>query len=392
MATNIGGIQLGDLILGTSETGEGGGEGPPTQELSVTSFLNLTHTIKNTNTRVNNQYIPFQIITFTHTANKSVTHNLNLTQSITVHKVRGVEQHLNLTQSIVAHAAKSVKNTLTFTQSISFQLTSHLDVQHTLDLQQEIHATRTVSLKVAHGFGMVSTVKQHREFNLTVTDNIVWNQAIAREVFNRSVSNTLNFTQSISYTPVYLNSVASTLALSQSIGLNMTYARSVTNQLIFLPTRRIYVGMGNVEYVEVPNIQYALVPGYKQGKKNKPHCVLQTDNAAITMPSPEWGDTENYGGIFTIRRSMNNVPYTYVRHLSLRKLKLPWVVAKRKAWELREFLLQNNTKIMTLTTWKGDKWYVNLTTNPFELSSIGRYENENEKVSVELEFEGLKVM
>lgn len=341
---------------------------------------------------INTQFIPFQVISRTTILNKAVVNTAGWTQSIVQARVKGVTQTLSLSQEISAYAAKSVKNTLSLTQSITHQLVFNRSLVSAWTPQQIIGLVQSRRFEIHHGFGMNSFVDQYRVNTRTVSQTFTPTQMIRFRTYNELVESNYSLTQTVAYTPVYPRTVTSSLAFGQTIGLSKVVLRSVTSNLVFLPSRQVYVGMGDVDYYEIPNIQYMLVPAYLQGKKNRPHCVLQTNNAAITLPAPEWGDNENYGGIFTIRRSMNNIPYTHVRALSLRKLQLPFVLAKRKAWELREFLIANNTKLITLTTWKGDKWFVNLTSNPLELTVRGRYADEHEKVSVELEFEGLKVL
>lgn len=323
--------------------------------------------------------------------NRTVSQGLAFGQTIVQARVKGVSQGLSLSQTIVAHAVKNAKNTLAFSQTISYNLVSNHAIAHTLNLEQDIHLARTISHEIHHGFGMNSTIDKHKVMSKTVAQALMQTQQVRFNVYSRSVVSTLSLGQTVAYTPVYPRSVSSGLQFSQTIGLNKTIVKSVVSNLIFPLVRQVYVGMGGIDYYPIENVQGTLIPAYLQGRKNLPHCVLQVTNAAITLPAPEFGDAENYSGVFTIRRSMNNIPYTHVRTLSLRKLKLPFVLAKRKAWELREFLIAHGSQIMTFTTWKGDKWFVNLTTNPLELRVSGRYANEDEKVSVDLEFEGLKV-
>lgn len=337
---------------------------------------------------VNTIYPVYQTLAHNKILNLSVESELNLSQTITEYRVLGVEQFLNLTQTIVGIASKGVSSTLNLSQAISYNHTHVAAVNSLLAFNQTVGMNRSLGLRVKHAFGMNSFVRQYRLREITVSQALNLSQEIRFNVYNESVSHTYTPTQTVAYTPVYPRGVTSNLVLGQTIGLNTVMSRSVENVLVFLPQRVVYVGMGDTQYYTIDNIQYSLI----RGRGIKPHCVLTVPNAAITLPSPNWGDTEAYDGVFTIRRSMNNIPYTYVRNLSLRKLSLPWTLSKRKAWELREFLLNNNTKLMTLTTWKGDKWFLNLVTNPFELAVRGRYYNENEKVDVDLEFEGLKVM
>lgn len=341
---------------------------------------------------INSLFIPFQVINRTTILSVPTSNTLTLTQSIVQARVKGVSQTLNLTQIISAYAAKNVSNTLGLSQSITHQLVCNRTVGQSWAPQQTVELVQSRRFSIHHGFGVNSFVGKYRVNTRAVEQTYAPEQTIRFRTYNESVVDSYSLSQTVEYTPVYPRTINNILMFNQTIALSKVTVQNVSDVLTFLPSRQVYVGMSDVEYYEIPNVQYMLVPTYLQGKKNKPHCVLQTNNAAITLPAPEWGDNENYGGVFTIRRSMNNIPYTHVRALSLRKLQLPFILAKRKAWELREFLIANNTKLITLSTWKGDKWFVNLTSNPLELVVRGRYADEHEKVSVELEFEGLKVM
>lgn len=333
-----------------------------------------------------------QQISLTKKSNKTVGQNLTFTQTIVQARVKGVSQTLSLSQTIVAYASRGVANTLALSQAIRVQMVYNRLINTPLVWESDNLLNRSVAKEVHHGFGMNSIVRKSKVNSLTIAQSLTVSQQIRFNVYRRTVSQTLSLTQTVGYKPVYPRAVTSSLQFNQTVGKAQTIVRSVVSTLAFLPVRQVYVGMGGVDYIGIENLQYAHVPSYLVGKKNRPMCVLQVKNAVITLPAPEFGDGEAYGGVFTIRRSMNNIPYTHVRTLSLRKLNLPFVLAKRKAWELREFLIQNNPELMTLTTWKGDKWFVNLTTNPLELRVSGKYSNEDEKVSIELEFEGLKVM
>lgn len=372
-----------------------------TQTISYEKWKHIGHTLEWQQSLVNNTNFVRPINTILGVSqqvvengkfNKTIGQNLALSQTIVQARVKGVSQTLSLSQSIVAYAARHVANSLSFSQTIGVQMLYDKTVQQTLNLESDILLNRATSHEIHHGIGFNSIIGKQKVMFESLTDNYVPTAQVRFNVYSRTVNQTLSLGQTVAYTPVYPRAVSNSLQFNQTIGLSRTIVESVTSTLAFLPARQVYVGMGGVEYYSVDNLQYSLVPAYLVGKKNRPMCVLQTNNAAITLPAPEFGDQENYDGVFTIRRSMNNIPYTHVRTLSLRQLKLPFVLAKRKAWELREFLLANNTELMTLTTWKGDKWFVNLTTNPLELRVSGRYANEDEKVSVELEFEGLKVM
>lgn len=364
----------GKLVVHTLEFGD--------SFVHPTSFVRSINTIPGLNQTIvqNGRY------------NRTISQGLTWGQTIVAPKVKGISQTLTFNQTIGVDNTKHASSLLSLGQTIGLQMIYTPEVVSSYVLTQPFILNRSLPKEIHHGAGFSSFPRMIRVNTRGITSSYSPAQQVRFSVYVESVTSNYNPSQTVGYTPVYPRTMISTYTPVGLVANNQVIVESVTSQLTFLPVRSVYVGMGDVEFYNVENLQYSLIPAYLIGKKNVPHCVLQVNNDAITLPAPEFGDAENYGGVFTIRRSMNNIPYTHVRTLSLRKLNLPFVLAKRKAWELREFLIRHNPELMTLTTWKGDKWFVNLTTNPLELRVSGRYEPENEKVSVDLEFEGLKVM
>jgi hypothetical protein len=349
-------------------------------------------------------------------SNLTVAQSAALTSTIVAYRVNAVQQAAPFTQTIEAYAAKAVKNQLTLAQSISVTHFATADIQQTVNLVQDIFLQRSRSFSVSHVNSMDQTIRRQKVLSESLTSALSMSQLIRFSTYVRSISQSLGTTQTVAYTPVYKRSVNQALVFGQTIGLQKAYAREVVSTLVYPQTRSIYLGLGNLDTVVLDNIQYSLLTGdnvdvnfqailnvngstfYTRRRRpyNKKYCVLSSPNGAITLPQPEFGDSEANTGIIELKKSMNNVTYTYVKNLRLRVLKLNFQLMKAKAWELRDFLISNSAtnsnKLIDLYTWKGEKWKVFVQSNPLELVVAGRYSPTNEKVNVALEFEGFKVM
>lgn len=360
---------------------------------------------------INSLIIPFQSISRLIKLTKQVNQTNTFSQTINQINSLNITNNYNLNQTIFASQSRLVKNTISYNQTISFNQVHNIRLTSSYFPISTVNLNTSTNVTVSHGFGLNSFQHQYKQFNLSINNNLNLTNNIAFNVYTRTINHNIILVSSLTYKPIYPRIINSLINLSQTVNYNLVSGQTITSNLVFPSERTIYIGLGENNYTIINNIQFAVVPSYDyqdyqfnvndngqfwytkpRKKKNKPHCVLRTNNAVITLPNPNFNDSENYGGIFNLRRAMNGVPYTYIRGLELRKIKLPFSLDKVKAYELRDFLIQNNTKLMDLSTWKGDKWIVHLMTNPTEFTPTSRYLNAREKVDVSLEFEGLKVM
>lgn len=403
--------QLGNIELGSL----GDGVQHPSNALVLSQEVSAFFT----NTRSTSLFQPFQTLTRTITLSKSVGNTLSLSQSAIGHNVRGAENTLTISQSVVVTKSKPAVNTLVLTQNVTI-LTSPLafNLRHNLNLSQDVESVISKSYSTHNAIGFSQTLKQGKQYDLSVGNTYNPTSVLTRETFNRLVVSTLNLSQSVDKIKIVNKSVIQPLTLSQTVVHHNVIKRTLTNALIFLNNHEQYVPIGGLGNTLIDNLivskiettetsssfsfsqdsqgnRFIAVP---QSTKSSLSMVLRVPERAITLPAPEWDDSEEYSGVFTIRRSMVGDTYTYVHRLNTDKLKYDLVFGTRKARELESYLLNYNSRVHTLVDWKGGVWFVFLTNNPFELVSGNRYSNglgdnydDLEKVRITLEFEGMRI-
>jgi hypothetical protein len=119
--------------------------------------------------------------------------------------------------------------------------------------------------------------------------------------------------------------------------------------------------------------------------------LLQVPLQTIKLRTPELGDSDDYNGSVTLKRSMNNVLYTYIKRVNTNLLKYTFFLGRQVALELEDFIANHSSEIITMSNWKGEVWICNLVNNPFEFIAAARYLNESERIDITLEFSGVKV-
>lgn len=313
------------------------------------------------------------------------------------------ENTLTFLQTIIAHVTKQITNVLTFNQLIDVLRVKH--VQHTFDIQQTILFNQIRNLSIANQFEMFQEAICNKVYSRTVsnvlsfeqllikrkaylrevTNTFIIGQEVYRTRYNETVTSTFTPSNIISKTWVANRAVNNQLNLSSTIGQNNIYSRTVVSNLIFLREFQIRVG----EYVfNIPTIHVS---------KAQRYTVMTAGTRSIVLPNPEFSDAESNTGRFSLRRGMAGKVYTYVKKTDFRKLNYTFHVGRTKAKELMDFIIENNTNVVTINTFKGDIWYVYLTSNPNDMTTQSRFASacdpdyDREKVAITLEFEGVKV-
>lgn len=356
----------------------------------------------------------FQTFSHTKTLNISVTSTYAPVSEVNQTIAKGGNSTLTLTQTVTFNVSHATRNQLTFGQSVGLQKTNNLTVLHKLRLFQDTIDAATTRKSASNALGFNQVVKAWKVFTLSVTSSLNLTQEEVRERFLEDIDQSLTLSQSVVKTKIITENVRQTLSLTQSMINNSVIHQSTTNTLTYLPNHLIYMPVNNINYVPVDNLLATKIPGpgidnipYYNGtffsigqtpRRIYPYCVLQVPEKAITLPAPEFNDVENYGGIFTIKRSMTGKTVTYVHKLTTGKLRYEFVIGAQKRLELESYILSFNSRIHRLTNWKGELWNVFITTNPFEIVSKSRYSNgkndsndDIEKVTIAIEFEGTRI-
>lgn len=266
-----------------------------------------------------------------------------------------------------------------------------------------------------NGFGIVQTVKKSKAFHFTVAQTYMPKSGWFEP--KETVADSITYHQTATGRKVNHRSVSNTFHLAQSMIRTGTRHFSLSNHLTFPTNRTIYVPVAGFGDTVVPNLLYSKVVGSNpqtgpplintaQGffaghnkARSYPYFTLQVPGRAITLPAPEFNDSQGASSKFNIRRSMyGNIAYTYIHSLNTYKLKYDFVIGIPKMFELEYYLLNFNSAVHVLTNWKGEIWYVFITNNPMEFVTKSRYSNsrgnandDREKVMITLEFEGTRI-
>ncbi len=356
----------------------------------------------------------YQTLGLVKNQNVSSSNALALSQAVVCARVKGASSVLNLSQTVDVTNSKASHSNYTLTQDVVVQVSHAITVTNNLRHFSDVTKTTVKSYRASNALGMGSFVKKWKVFDLA-PDNVLnlSNDALSGErFFPTGDPSTLVFSQTAHVQKVITLSAGNTLNLSSVVSRNIVKKESVNNTLTFLHSRTIYIPIGNIGSIQVPNliitnVHPANVPapltnGVKFNigqtpKRVPPYCVLQVPEQAITLPAPEFNDSESYSGLFTIRRSMIGGTRTYVHRVNTSKLKYDFVIGVPKSLELENYLLNYNSRVHYLTNWKGELWYVFITNNPMETVAKSRYSNgeasydDLEKMLITLEFEGCRV-
>jgi hypothetical protein len=122
-------------------------------------------------------------------------------------------------------------------------------------------------------------------------------------------------------------------------------------------------------------------------------CILQAPFGAITqaiaLPNPQFGDKEAREQLVTPKRTMNGTLYTYVRSTNNKTLDFNFILSRKIAEDLKNFLINYHQKEMLMNAeWRNENWRVRLINNPVEFLIQQYDEICLAEVDVNLKFEG----
>lgn len=251
-------------------------------------------------------------------------------------------------------------------------------VTQTLGLAQVVrHTLSIVNLTQTFVIGQnASAQKAHVE---SVTDTLDFEQETEAV---RPISSSLTFSQTAEVTKVKFVSVTQTLALTNSVVRNQVANLSVTQTLVLNPP--------NIKKLQ-GQFEFELPPAYFVLQPVKCLVILGVPALSIVLPCPQFDDSVSFQGTIDLKRSMSGVTYTYVKQTNTSKIKYDFLLWTNKYLELRHFLLNYSSEVMTLANWKGENWLVTLTNNPVQFTAVARAQSRGEQYTVTLEFEGIRI-
>jgi hypothetical protein len=109
----------------------------------------------------------------------------------------------------------------------------------------------------------------------------------------------------------------------------------------------------------------------------------------MILPNPQFNDTHHLAAGLTIRRSMNNVRYTYIQRKGGRRVFVyNMVVFRPKALEFIDFIRAYGGDEVTVIDHKGRSIKGYITTNPNTLTMTNK-SSDTEQVSFNFEIQGV---
>lgn len=328
-------------------------------------------------------FIPFQVLSVSSTFRRTLTDTLTITQEVTVQVVRPVFNALNFTQQADAISAKGTYDLLVFLDGANCNFTKNLEVESELIVIHDLQVQKSRAVAADNALGFNQFANGTKQLSATASSTFTLVQDLVRDRTLESVNQSLTFDQDVVGQKLSDRTATSSLILSQTVGISKTVVRAVTSNLIFRNSFQRYVGIGGGTIITVPEIQVVKVQNL---------VILESNDTVIVLKAPEFNDTEGGTSRLNIKRTMDGTKRIYKRESSTSRLTYDFVMDRKKAIELRSFINGNNSKILKMTNWKGEVWYVNFTNNPFNFTEDARRDSPwGNRSTISLEFEGVRI-
>lgn len=351
-----------------------------TNVLSMGQVIDRALTLVRT---INDNFIPSQQLKVALTIRRTVSQTVTFVQAAVGHAVRAINQTLSLSQAVVVSKAKPIYQNLTFLHAASMTRSSNQAGTHILPVVHSLGLLKSRALATGHAFGMNQYAKGVKVLTRSLSQSLSLTQELVQEYHLKDADNTLSLSQTVAVSKRAPRSVINQLHLNHAVVLSTTLKRGIMQTLVFKDAHDKYTGIQDREFVSIPTLQVV---------KIRQIVVLQSDTLTIVLPSPEFNDAQGGTGKINIKRTMSGGRRVYTRENVTSKLNYQFVIDRKKAIELRNFILNSNTKFLTMTNWKGEIWAVQMTNSPFSFGEDAAWIGSpgGNKSSITLEFVGVQ--
>lgn len=224
--------------------------------------------------------------------------------------------------------------------------------------------------------------------------------SLRRMVFEKGNSDTLVFAEENIFSG-YDFDEADTITFAENQTIVRVHNRTGTDVIVFseTPVRNVIFSRAYSENIEFKGGfvrrfgNGSLEISYPEGRvvKKQNLFILKGFNAVITLPNPEFDDSQSNGDTLTIYRSMTNQIHTFVKVQPFKKLSYSFTLTRLKSIELRRFLNSERANKIEVQNHKTEIWIGYLLTNPVQFTTTKRAEPCGEQVEVTLDFEAVRV-
>jgi hypothetical protein len=339
-----------------------------------------------------------QTLSASKTYRRTLTSTLNLTQTAVGQAVRFTGNTLALTHEAIGEPSKLITNELYLEDSVDLTRSFAMPVEHSLffDIDCSVILSRAVSATSA--FGMNQVARGTRVLSHVASSSLTFTQQLIRDLTIEDIGDTLALTQLAVYAKIVDRTITDALTLNQAVGLAKDVVRTVSQTLVFKHSRRRDLGLGDGAGgdgdsgggsggddgdADIPEVIPVIIQNL---------VILKSGDQVITLPPPEFNDAEASLSRINIKRAMSGDRRVYKRESLVKRISYSFVLDRKKAIELRDFLLANNSKIIDMENWKGELWKVLITNSPFQFTETALWQSDwGNKSEITLEFKGARL-
>lgn len=348
--------------------------------LELTQIARENHTVTK---RVFDVLPVFHRVALNGTFRRTVAQTLTLTHSAVGVVVRAAAHTLVLSQTAIGDKVKPAFSSLVLADNASVNWSLRKPFSNTLFLTQAVELRKSKAVRASNVLAMEHRAVGTRIITRSVTHTLVLAQEMYQIRYPRTVSQSLVLTQSLFGPKRATRAVSHTLNLTHSVSVALTLNRSVSHSLVFRNSFPRVLALPGQPVITVPEVQVTKVRSL---------VILESGSGVIVLPAPEFNDKEGGNGRVNIKRAMDGTRRVYKREQPSSRLMYDFTIDRKKAIELRQFILMYNSSVIRMTNWKGEIWYVVFTNNPFQLTEDAYWQSSwGNKCSITLEFQGVKV-
>lgn len=276
-----------------------------------------------------------------------------------------------------------LSESFTLSETLTYRIPQiRKSVLETLVFTENLAALFKRARNKIEAIGLDESLTHTMAFTRVLTESLTLVEDLVKSRFLEAKSESLTLAETLTSVKVHNRILTETLIFAETLTRSSTYRRTLSETLTFVGgyVRRYGNGSLIISYPEVRVIK----------KENL--FVIKGYNSAITLPNPQFDDSESTGDILTVYRSMSNQIYTFVKVQPFRKLTYSFIITRQKAIELRKFFDNERANKIEVQNHKTEIWIGYLITNPIVYTATKLAEPCGEQVEVSLDFEAIRVI
>lgn len=274
----------------------------------------------------------------------------------------------------------SIYDTLTLIETLNYNLIHYRAITQTLTFTETLHYTAPNSGLIHDTLSFIEVITLNHLHNIFITDSLSFNETLHdKHIINRQIFDTFTFTDSFFRDRRIYQRVTDTLSFHESFNRNVIFNRSLADTLTFLDL--IPAALNYATPIYIPTIRYNIF-----SSRFKPFVSLSSNGSLLHLPPPLLDNTFSLNNSVSIKKSMTNQVYSYIKRNPFTKLNFTFSLNRAQANALGKFYLNNSNKQITLIDWLGQQFIGFITIDNIAIIQKHAYDNQ-----VELEFNGLRI-